>query len=334
MGFRGSWAVVKDVDMDAALNSIGLARTGEIDFLGESQILCAQLPRSVVLMGDFNFITPERLRLISAHGEIVGCKAYETVMESAAFGFREGRQVWGVSHSSEIARDNLEVAGSPPVQLAAIREHIERQIAAADGVNVDYTFDVPIELMKSFCGFRPDHGDPLPLETVCYMVEPIQAGARGVRQARMRERHEAFTSIVETDLFAAAEALGFERLVHHPAFQEFYPLGAASVFIRLRGELSEAIQFKWAFDSGAPYIRTDFFVRKEAEPREGTAGWVEVHGPKPKFWEQLLGREGDPEAALRAIDAARHALGELDEHLRTGKVGPHIVPAFYADSIS
>jgi hypothetical protein len=79
-------------------------------------------------------------------------------MFSTAAGWRDGEQIWAVTHSSEEGIEHLDSQGELPVNFALIRDRRFSQQRAADGkgLPVDYIFDIPVALAESLTGYRHD----------------------------------------------------------------------------------------------------------------------------------------------------------------------------------
>ena len=79
-------------------------------------------------------------------------------MVSAAYGYDRGNAQWSVIHDAQQGISDLSLSGSPPVELNYIRERLsgEQQDAGGEGADVDYIFDIPVELAATVCGYRHD----------------------------------------------------------------------------------------------------------------------------------------------------------------------------------
>jgi hypothetical protein len=82
-------------------------------------------------------------------------------MYSAARFHEDGNDVWSVSHSSWEGRDNLEISGTPPTQLASIRDEQfakqrKQDSITKSGMSIDYVWDIPVMLAEAICGHRHD----------------------------------------------------------------------------------------------------------------------------------------------------------------------------------
>jgi len=75
-----------------------------------------------------------------------------------ASAWSNGREVWSMQHDgNDAAVMDLAVQGSPPESFNALRERCVAQQAADGGKdNVDYVFEIPLELAKSIVGFKHD----------------------------------------------------------------------------------------------------------------------------------------------------------------------------------
>src|SRR5438128_12635623 len=79
-------------------------------------------------------------------------------MASAAFLYEHGERKWAVRHDSERGIYDLTVDGHPPELLSQIHAQLKTLQDNAGGAdaNVDYIFDVPLELAAKLCGYRHD----------------------------------------------------------------------------------------------------------------------------------------------------------------------------------
>jgi hypothetical protein len=335
MGLVASWIAVKTEDAGPVLAELGLVETGEYD-LGDLVLdSFAVLPGwTVVFVPDFNFAAPETMRRLSARHDAVGCQASESAMHSAAFGYSAGEQVWAVEHDPEMAGPGLKTHGRLPIEFETERDEALRRQAEAEDGDVDDIFDVPLALTAALCGYRPDQ-DTAPADVVFRFVEPIRTGKAGKRQAAARALRDRLAARVRDELFPAAQRLGFEALIGHPAFHQFYPRRVTNTFVRFRGDQSDCLEFQWGLPGGVPQIGLNFFVRKGAEPCYGRAGHASAPIKPLTLLERFTGRKQDPEAAIgKAIADALQMLDAVDRHLRDGTTDPNLRPADYHDQRS
>lgn len=79
-------------------------------------------------------------------------------MVSSAFCYADGKEVWKVTHDSDIGLTHLEERGSLPSIYPQIKQQLlaEQETSGADE-GVDYVFDVPVLLAYEVVGYRHDN---------------------------------------------------------------------------------------------------------------------------------------------------------------------------------
>ena len=162
MGYSQSWLAVKGKPPAAVLETLGLRGTGTREEIVESPIVGAELPSGWYLVvagrsGHPLMLDPILLRL-SAGCEVVTADVEEHVMVSVATGWKDGRRVWAVTHDAQRDMEHLQAKGELPAAFASIRDRLrsEQQAAGGRGADVDYFFDVPVELAHTLTGYRHD----------------------------------------------------------------------------------------------------------------------------------------------------------------------------------
>lgn len=158
MGFRISWIAFADKGKTDALQTLGLHDTGEPDEVNETPFSGAEFPGGwfVFVANDFLFVSPQRLAKVSVDCRVVACQVHEGIMVSAAYGYERGNRVWELAHNRQRGIDDLSVSGSPPPSFQSIRQRFTQEQEAKRGGNVDYIFDIPIEVAAAVCGYRHD----------------------------------------------------------------------------------------------------------------------------------------------------------------------------------
>ena len=173
MSFHLSWIAVKGLDKAGVLDALGLAETPEDEEPFYSKEEVAELPSGwvIILSQDFMYPTPERLAALSAGGAALACSIDERVMYSVARGYADGKAVWSADHDGgEKGLYHLDVAGSPPPELAEVRTRLTAQqdMEGGEDAEVDFVYELPAELSLALCGYRfdPDEEGPAftPLE--------------------------------------------------------------------------------------------------------------------------------------------------------------------------
>ena len=163
MSFDCSWIAVRGMDRDTLCGRLGLEAAGEVDNEFGADYVLNDLADgwSVVLIHDRHFEIEPALAAASEGAEILGCEMSEITMVSSLRCYRDGAQLWAVVHDPDEDLDGVSVKGEPPPAFAAILRRRQEQQADVGHDNVDYIFDVPIDLSVSLCGFRADRCDEM-----------------------------------------------------------------------------------------------------------------------------------------------------------------------------
>lgn len=156
MGFSISWIATKSLAAAEALDLLGLTDTGDPTDRDDELVSLAELPSGWLLLysTNFDFAAPGWLKALSTAGVAMGCQVEEHVMFSGVRFFEGGEEAWAVVHDSEQAADHLSISGARPAELAPILERLTREQEEDEAGDVDFIFDIPIELAAAICGFR------------------------------------------------------------------------------------------------------------------------------------------------------------------------------------
>jgi len=180
MGFAISWMAVQGCDPVQAAEALGLALDDGDPWDFPDGDCIGELPGGwvIVWIEDFDALRKGRYAPLLQFGPAVACAVEEHVMVQEARGYRDGAEVWRVTHDPNEGESlyHLDVAGEPPTNLEAIRSAAfkEQEAEGGEDAGVDLISDVPLDLAKSICGFKHDF-DP-----------PEGATFRGLRKARRR----------------------------------------------------------------------------------------------------------------------------------------------------
>jgi hypothetical protein len=164
MGFAISWLAFSGKSRAEVLGMLHLVDTGDEEELPESPMTAADLPRGWTLVYlnrfDHPFAEDASLRLFSKSCEIIACHIEEHVMFSSAECYRDGLPAWSVFHDAQRDMYNLETDGTLPDGYAEVRSRLIREQDEAGGkdADVDFIFDIPLELAELLCGFKHDLG--------------------------------------------------------------------------------------------------------------------------------------------------------------------------------
>lgn len=166
MSYSQSWLAVRGKQPAAVLEALGLRVTGTREEIAESPIVGAELPSGWYLVvagrSGHGLMLDQTVQRLSAGCEIVTCDVEEHVMVSVATGWKEGQRVWSVTHDAQRDMGHLQVEGELPATFASIRDRLrsEQQTAGGSKADVDYIFDIPVELAQTLTGYRHDADIP------------------------------------------------------------------------------------------------------------------------------------------------------------------------------
>jgi hypothetical protein len=154
MGYRVLLIAVTGKEPATIHDEYAVTPTAEHEEIPESPVTGALLPGGGYLLYINDDIVPDDcvLTRLSKGASLIACYANETVMDSLACEWVDGVEKWTVYHDAQQGIEHLEVKGDPPPQLASIRDRLLTQ--QKDSENVDYIFDIPVELFVSLGGIR------------------------------------------------------------------------------------------------------------------------------------------------------------------------------------
>jgi hypothetical protein len=182
MGTSISWLAVKSKPPAEVRERLSLIATGRFEETPASGVAATSLPSGWFLMVldgcDHDFLREATLKRVSAGCEVVAASVEEHVMASRAEAWRDGRRTWSLSHDSGQGIEHLEEAGSLPEAYAAIKARaLQEQKRKGAAGEVDFIFDVPLSLAKSFTGFKHDEDGPSKFEI---LERAAKTGAGGL----------------------------------------------------------------------------------------------------------------------------------------------------------
>lgn len=166
MGFSQSWLAVRGKPPAAVLETLSLRGTAAREEIAESPIVGAELPRGWYLVvasrSGHRLMHDQIFQRLSAGCEVVTGDVEEHVMVSVATGWKEGQRVWAVTHDAQRDMEHLRTEGELPAAFTNIRDRLRSKQRTSGGrrADVDYIFDVPIELAQTLTGYRHDADIP------------------------------------------------------------------------------------------------------------------------------------------------------------------------------
>ena len=184
MGYSQSWSAVKGKPPAAVLETLGLRGTGTREEIAESPIVGTELPSGWYLVvasrSGHRLMSDQNVQRLSAGCDVVTGDVEEHVMVSVATSWKDGRRVWTVTHDAQRDMEHLQAEGELPATFVSIRDRLRSEQQAAGGrkADVDYIFDVPVELAQTLTGYR--HNADIPgagAEPFEILVETLPSAA-------------------------------------------------------------------------------------------------------------------------------------------------------------
>ena len=166
MGFSVSWLAVKTDDLDQLFEVADVAPTTESDECLESEFSGSGLQSGWYFFQtqgcDHPIISGDSLSKISKLGETIACSVEEHVMVSVAEGWNDGARSWSIAHNAQEGMFDLSADGELPAHYEATKNDFVSQQNAEGGedADVDFIFDIPLQVAKRICGYKHDEGSP------------------------------------------------------------------------------------------------------------------------------------------------------------------------------
>jgi hypothetical protein len=187
MGYAISWIAFRGETDPRAAELLGLSPSGKFLEVPESMFCGVSLDTGwdVVVINEYahKFVRERSLQRVSAAADVVAAAIEEHVMFSSAEAWKNGNLIWRVTHASGANRRHLEEHGSLPTQYLDIKKRLlAAQQREDDGAHeVDYIFDVPLELSEAIVGFKHDRI----LDRRFEILKPVAATAGGGLLSRL-----------------------------------------------------------------------------------------------------------------------------------------------------
>ena len=155
-----SWIAFEGLDRAEILRRTNLSDTGEPDAFNEADWSLGRFPSGWYFLwaNDLDDVSPDRLQQLSAGCRVLACSVDEVEMKSSARLYAEGDVTWAIVHDATVSPMHLEMTGALPDELQEIRDVLvaAQESSGAGHADVDYIFDIPIELAHVTCGFDAD----------------------------------------------------------------------------------------------------------------------------------------------------------------------------------
>ncbi len=161
MGFSIGWLATRGCDPQEVYAALGVKATGVRQAALSARAMGGPVAGGwhlVVMDHRHDLVEDSIMRELSRSGEAVASSIEEHVMCSISTSWKGGQRQWAVVHDSEKGRQYLEVQGDVPKSFAALRagKEEEQRLAGGDEADVDYIFDIPLDLAQELAGFRHD----------------------------------------------------------------------------------------------------------------------------------------------------------------------------------
>lgn len=155
MGFRISWLATQQ-PLPTVLAALQFKVTGEAGAYYDFSFSVGALANgwTIVWSEDEEYCSPSLGVALSAESAVLICWVNETVMNSSTRYFDRGRQLWHVWHEGHEDPSHIASEGSPPDTLASLISDARQ--AQSEDKEVDFLFDVPLNVAEQLCGFKHD----------------------------------------------------------------------------------------------------------------------------------------------------------------------------------
>ncbi|SRR6266567_32193 len=190
MGYAISWIAFQDKTAAEAAELLGLFPSGRLEQEPESMFCGVGLDNGwyVVVINEYGhkFVRERSLRRVSATTDVIAAVIEEHVMFSSAEAWKNGNLVWKVTHVSESGPRHLEEQGSLPAQYGSVKDRLlaAQQREDERAHEVDYVFDLPLEIAEAIAGFKHDRM----IDDRFEVLKPVTAAAgRGLLSRLFRE---------------------------------------------------------------------------------------------------------------------------------------------------
>lgn len=159
------WLAVNMADTDRLYEVLSMAPTGEPGDHVDSEISGGRVRGGWHVVQSWNIddlrLFSRRLPAISKLGETILCSAGVAEVGSYGESWSGGKQRWFVRRDPRKRGSALTTNGELPPEYGAVREEHAKRRTEAGGADADtdVLLEVPVELTRRICGYRPDADD-------------------------------------------------------------------------------------------------------------------------------------------------------------------------------
>lgn len=331
MGLSASWIALQGQNRDAALAALGLTEIGDCSDCLTGDYTCGELSNGwfVIVATDRTFVLSRALKSVSAGRFALGGELSETVMVSQLYGYEDGVQSWSVVHDPDVDLEGVEVEGVPPDPLSELQAQLTKQVQAEGTDEVDWMFDLPLDLSVAICGFRPDQ--EAPAEWTQLALKTSATKPRTGNGASLRAE-------MKKELIPFMLARGWKEKTAAPSGSP----GTGFNFYRRIGSYSCRLWFAYASTPDI-WVEPGFYIEdlSTTQPRGVVQGGTRQRVHHIPFWKRLLGLEKAPPPPPPLEDPVAHQIGkaksmvtDIDAFIDTGEVRPTISVSYSRNATS
>lgn len=319
MGITLAWMALQEGKKEDLLERLGLEEIGETSEDIGPDFAYGETSEgwSILVMKDPPSDTDETMAAAAPEGASLYGFMSETVMFSELRGYVDGRKSWSVIHEPEKDARAI-VHGKPPEPFNHIKQELEAEQAAAGDKQVDYLFDLPMELAARLSGYRPAQGG----------VDWLVLSGKTTRKGQPGARHRSLTRAMKAELLPLLWSLGWTATGDDPR------LSVEGEIVREIGTKTQTISFEYG--SGTEtyiyvlYRTTDHPASGPSKQEAGTAEHPASRVPwwKKFTWSYLRAASAASQAPEDPVDAAiekaKTEIRAIDDYLKTGTRNPYI----------
>ncbi|MER9138696.1 hypothetical protein NKI20_20825 [Mesorhizobium sp. M0830] len=165
MGFSISWLGFRDYGAKEAAALFGrqLGDPSE-DFDAPISVYASEKHWAIIILQPCSFPNPpsQYLAAISQGREVIIAHIEEHMMFARVELWRDGKNIWKVWHGADKNVRDLHTTGDLPSSFEALKRRCFSKQDEEDikGTEVDFVFDLPLDLAAELTGFRHDEGAP------------------------------------------------------------------------------------------------------------------------------------------------------------------------------
>lgn len=162
MGYRCRWLAVKNVELSAALEAVGLRQeSASNEAVYDPGLYAVALPGGwLVVIGDgwdfMDMVHEADARGLSKGTESLHFYCDDTSMGASLVAYRDGTRVWTLEHDGSKGRGTSVVSGTPPPIAGEIVARLQERQRESGDKDVDYVYDAAPEIGLALTGFRHD----------------------------------------------------------------------------------------------------------------------------------------------------------------------------------